>query len=264
VLKKERALFLSNDKYKEYGNTNTYDVDKSLSLMKPEDINLLKQNVYCNKTDIIVSMTTHRGRISNIPKVLKSILNQTYKPAKIIINISIEEFKNERSIPDDVFHFIMTNNIELNWEKTNTKVYKKIIPTLLKYKNSLVLSIDDDFIYPTTMIEDFYNIYKKNPNSPISGNRITKFGMDCHCGCASLVQYKFFGIYIEDYLKYYSHCPSSDIFFTMTALKNGYKYVRTKNLYFKNLKTIPSNYGYSKGGSINMINVTYNWLKKNI
>lgn len=264
ILKKERALFLSDSKYKEYGNENEYDVDRNLSLMKPENMSLLKQNVYCNKTDIIVSMTTHSKRIQNIPKVLKSIINQTYKPSKIIINISIEEFKNERSIPDDIFHFIITNNIELNWVKTNTKVYKKIIPTLLKYKNSLVLSIDDDFIYPKTMIEDFYKIYKKNPNSPISGNRITKFGLDCHCGCASLVQYKFYNIYIEDYLKYYEHCPSSDIFFTITAFKNGYKYVRTKDLYFKNLKTIPSSYGYSKGGSINMINITYDWLKKNL
>lgn len=180
------------------------------------------------------------------------------------MNISLEEFINERIIPDDVLHFILTNNIELNWVKTDTKVYKKIIPTLLKYKNDLVLSIDDDFIYPKTMIEDFYRVYRAHPNSPISGNKITKFGMACHCGCASLVQYKFYNIYIEDYMKYYEHCPSSDLFFTMAASRNGYAYARTKDTYFTNMKAIKTGYNYSKGNSINIINSTYDWLSKNI
>ena len=63
LLNKERQLFLSDDKYKKYGNANTYDVDKSLSLMRPENIDLLTRNVYGNKNNIIVSMTTCNKRI---------------------------------------------------------------------------------------------------------------------------------------------------------------------------------------------------------
>jgi len=41
----------------------------------------------------------------------------------------------------------------------DTKVWKKAVPCLMKYKNDLILEIDDDFIYPSNMIFDFYNQY---------------------------------------------------------------------------------------------------------
>ena len=72
-------------------------------------------------------------------------------------------------------------------------------------------------------------MYKQFPNQPVSGNMITKHDLKCHCGCASLVQYKFYNVYIEGYKQYYMDCPSSDIFYTVAAYKNGYEYVRTSN-----------------------------------
>ena len=89
--------------------------------------------------------------------------------------------------------------------------------------------------------------------------------MACHCGCASLVQYKFYAPFIENYLNYYEHCPSSDLFFTIVAEKNGYTYARTKNEYFNNMEPIPDykSIKYSKN-SLEMIEDTYNWLSKAI
>lgn len=145
---------------------------------------------------IVVSLTTWRGRITSLPLVLDSILRQTLQPYKIVVNLSKDEFPSPKLIPDNIRSYIKRNGIEINWVKEDTKVYKKIIPTLLKYRDDLVLSIDDDFIYPRNMIMDFYRKYMEYPDNPISGNRITKFGMDCHCGCSSLVQYKFYNIFI--------------------------------------------------------------------
>lgn len=267
VLKLEREIFQSSNKYLPYGNDKVYDFDKNFSVAKPQNIDLLKQNIYGIEKKIIVSMTTWKDRIQNIPKVLNSILQQTVKPNQIVVNLSKDEFKSIDELPKEVYEFVCKNNIEINLVDGNTKVYKKIIPTMLIHKNDLVLSIDDDFIYPNTMIADFYKAYKQTPNQPISGNRISKFNLNCHCGCASLVQYKFYNIYIENYLKYYQHCPSSDIFFTITAYKNGYTYARTSNIYFNNMESIPNTNGYSKQckrRSIDMINDTYKWLEKNI
>ena len=109
-------------------------------------------------------MTTWKKRIFNIPIVLRSILKQTKLPDKIVINLAKDEFANLDDIPSPVKEFIENHLIELNIVDENTKVYKKIIPTMLKYKNDLVLSIDDDFIYPPNMINDFYETYKLYPN----------------------------------------------------------------------------------------------------
>lgn len=266
IFQKEKSLFRTNKKYQPYGNENFYDFDHSLSQQIPNNIDQLKKNVYTdNNKKIIVSMTTWKKRIFNIPIVLRSILKQTKLPDKIVINLAKDEFANLDDIPSPVKEFIENHLIELNIVDENTKVYKKIIPTMLKYKNDLVLSIDDDFIYPPNMINDFYETYKLYPNQPISGNRITKFGMACHCGCASLVQYKFYAPFIENYLNYYEHCPSSDLFFTIVAEKNGYTYARTKNEYFNNMEPIPDykSIKYSKN-SLEMIEDTYNWLSKAI
>ena len=42
----------------------------------------------------------------------------------------------------------------------------KIIPTLKLYPNDCIIGIDDDWLYPPTMIEDLWNTHIKYPNNP--------------------------------------------------------------------------------------------------
>jgi len=149
---------------------------------------------YSNNERIIVTMTTWSKRIGNIPTVLTNILNNTLKPYKIVINLAEEEFKNkEKDFPNNVNEFLNNHKdiIEVYWVKHNTKVWKKVIPTLLRYPNDIIICIDDDWIYPSDMIQTLYNEYiKYNKNYPISGNNCRFFNMNCHCGCGSLTSYK--------------------------------------------------------------------------
>jgi len=67
---------------------------------------------------LIITMTTWQKRISNLPVVIDSILNQTKKPDKIVINLSEEEFVNkEKDIPENVLNYLNTHNhiIEIYW-----------------------------------------------------------------------------------------------------------------------------------------------------
>ena len=180
--------------------------------------------------EIIVTLTTWEPRINNLPIVLDSIYNQSITPNKVIINFSNNEF-----IPPKIEEYINKHKIEVNYVE-DTKVYKKLIPTLKKYPNACIINIDDDCIYPDYMIEDYINIHKKYPNNPISGNREVKFGMQCHCGNSSLTKAEYFG----DWLKYIDkevikNCASDDIVMTYFANKNNRPYLRTSNLYFTNI-----------------------------
>ena len=73
---------------------------------------------------VIVSMTTYPKRIKNIPFVIDTILKQTIKPYKIVINLSEEEYpEKNKSLPKEINNYIIKNNIELNFIKgKNTKV----------------------------------------------------------------------------------------------------------------------------------------------
>ena len=147
------------------------------------------------KERVIVSLTTYSKRIGNIPVVLDTIFAQTVPPDLVVLNLAYDEV-----IPEYVIKYIESHSIEVN-RVPDTKVYKKLIPTLKKFPQDSIISIDDDFLYPSNMIEDFLHIHKLYPNNPISGNDVVQYGMQCHCGCASLMKYCFLGNeidYIDD------------------------------------------------------------------
>lgn len=137
-----------------------------------------------NKRKIIVSLTSWEKRLCNLKPVLTSILNQDTKPDAIELNLSIEEFPNkENSLPQVLIDFIEKNStIHINWTEHNTGIFKKIIPTLKKYKDVepyYLLSIDDDWIYRKDYISmminriEFFNGDSFCPsNGKIVGNRM--------------------------------------------------------------------------------------------
>ena len=190
---------------------------------------------------IIVSLTSWSKRINNLPTVLNTILEQTVKPDYIVLNLAYGEV-----LPDNVAEYLRIHNVEII-RVADTKVYKKLIPTLKKYPNDIVITIDDDWLYPCGMIEDFMNIHQHFPNNPISGNHVVCFGMQCHCGCASLTKREFFGTlldYVDDNLM--TNCPSDDIVYTYLALSSGHVYVRTRDQYFTNMIPLNNESSYTK------------------
>ena len=59
------------------------------------------------KEKIIITMTSWRKRLANIPDVLDTVFKQTIKPDKIVINLSSEEFPDkEKEIPAEVLEYI--------------------------------------------------------------------------------------------------------------------------------------------------------------
>jgi hypothetical protein len=117
----------------------------------------------------IVTMTSWNKRINIIDNTIKSILNQTHKPDRIYINLSVCGFPiKEEDKPSNVLKVINSDeSIVINWvEGENTKTMKKVFP-ILKYINDddIIIDIDDDIIVEETFIKsrinDFLNCNKK-------------------------------------------------------------------------------------------------------
>lgn len=189
---------------------------------------------------IIVSLTTWSKRIGNLPTVLDTILAQTQRPDLIVVNLAYDEI-----IPDAIQTYFNTNNIEV-FRVADTKVYKKIIPTLKRYPSDVVINIDDDWLYPTGMIADFMKVHTEHPNNPISGNGLVYSKMICHCGCASLTKAEYFGQYLDSFDdNLIKNCHSSDIVYTYFATKAGHPYIHTKEQYFTNMQPFNEGESYS-------------------
>lgn len=203
---------------------------------------------------IIVSLTTWAKRIHNIPTVLDTIFCQTRTPDLVVLNLNEDE-----TVPKDVNEYLTSHNVELNRVPLK-KVYKKLIPTLTKYPYDCIINIDDDWLYPSTMIEDFWNTHIKYPNNPISGNREFINGLPCHCGCASLTKASFFDVNNIDN-DVMNNCPSDDTVFTFFAALHGHPYIWTDDLYYTNLKPYSQNDPYTESDLIfNAVGISWNYL----
>lgn len=108
---------------------------------------------------IIISLTTYGKRIFDVYLVIESIMRQTIQANKIILWLDEEEFNNE-TLPIKL-HQLKQRGLTISYCK-DYKSYKKIIPTLLVYPNTTIITIDDDVIYPYYFIEELLKEYKKN------------------------------------------------------------------------------------------------------
>jgi hypothetical protein len=196
---------------------------------------------------IYVTLTSWKGRINYIYQNLERLLNNSIKPKKLILNLSIEEFpKKNLELPFEILNLLKKyNNFEIFWVKKNNNIFKKLIPTLNRFKTDIIIAVDDDILYPKNLFEKMLKCYKKlGKNNPVS------FGPECsdwnisgkiinsHYGGGSIVSYKYFNNKINEIYQYTTEdrinkgikCPD-DALYTYAALLNGYKYMRCKDYY---------------------------------
>ena len=179
------------------------------------------------KEKIIVTMTSWRKRLTNIPDVLDTVFKQTIKPDKIVINLSSEEFPDkEKEIPAEVLEYINKHNdtIIINWvDGKNIKSWKKTIPTFKLFPNDCIICIDDDLLYKETFIETLWKAHLKYPNNPISYTiaHINRYFIQ-HCGNGALDKKCYYDDDIEKWLSTdITNFGDEDSFMTFMAVRHG-------------------------------------------
>lgn len=135
---------------------------ETFNYLKYSALNSVEKGINKNnfKNEIIISLTTYSKRIEEVYLVIESIFNQTLKADKILLWLDEVEF-NEETIPN-ILKNQRKRGLEIRYCE-NIKSYKKLIPTLKEYQNEIIITIDDDVIYPINFIEKMYKIHKKFP-----------------------------------------------------------------------------------------------------
>ena len=113
----------------------------------------------------ILTLTTSPKRIKHIQLVLNSLRNQVKSPDAIYINLP-DQYRNRDTytIPDwleDASDVIILKGGE------DLGPMMKILPVLdvETDSNTLLITFDDDVLYPSDIISKFYSAVKKCPNS---------------------------------------------------------------------------------------------------
>lgn len=151
---------------------------------------------------IIVSFTTFPTRIGRVWLIIECVLRQSVKPDKIILWLSKEQFPSERNIPRKLLS-LRKLGLEIVLCENDLRSHKKYFYSLQLFPDDLIITIDDDLLYPSFFIRELISLHNKFPKA-IACHRGLKINRDTNKN----IKYNNFK-YI-----YGGYGPSNDIFFT--------------------------------------------------
>lgn len=124
---------------------------------------VIKYQAKLKTKKIIASLTSYPDRITTVHHTIKSLLEQSIKPDKLILWLAPEQFpQKEKNLPKDLLD-LKKEGLTIDWYQ-DIKSYKKLIPTLKKYPNDIIITFDDDIIYDKNYIETLYENHLLYPN----------------------------------------------------------------------------------------------------
>ncbi len=118
-------------------------------------------------SDVIVSLTTYPARINTVWVTIASLLKQTYKPAKVVLYLSNEQFPNGELDLPTILKKLKKRGLEIAFVEDDLKPHKKYYYALNEYKDKSVITADDDIFYPENHIESLVDASKKFPDAVI-------------------------------------------------------------------------------------------------
>lgn len=129
---------------------------ENLSLMS------MQKGVGNDKEDsIVVSLTSFDKRIGSLHICIESLFQQSVKADKIVLWLSKKNFP-EKNLPENLTR-LQSRGLIIEWVDEDIGPYKKIIYSLQKFPEALIITVDDDVMYPSDTIDMLYQSYLKKP-----------------------------------------------------------------------------------------------------
>lgn len=115
---------------------------------------------------LIVSFTSFPARIQIVPLVVEELLNQTRLPDRICLYLSKEQFPQlEKDLPEELLGLQKTKKINITFVEDDLKGHKKYYYAMQEFADDIIVTVDDDLIYPEQMLEQLYQSYLRYPKA---------------------------------------------------------------------------------------------------
>lgn len=132
---------------------------------------------------LIVSLTTFPARIGRIWIVIECMIRQQTKPDKIILWLSEQQFDSISKLPKRL-QALQKRGLEIRLCKEDLRSHKKYYYTLKEYPGDILITVDDDFIYPPDLIGPLVALSARFPDAicchralriATEGNRVSAY-----------------------------------------------------------------------------------------
>ena len=122
----------------------------------PKAFSRIKTTLIKERTPaIIVSLTSYPARIDKVWLTIESIFLQQLKPDRIVLWLSKEQFTRLEDLPQELIAQ-QKRGLEIRFVDNDYKSHKKYLYAFKEFPNDYIVLIDDDIIYPSTMIANLY------------------------------------------------------------------------------------------------------------
>lgn len=127
--------------------------------------------------DIVVSLTSFGGRIDTLSLTIESLLQQTLRPDRLLLWLAADNFPQQwRELPASLLRQC-ERGLEIHFVEGDLGPYKKIVYARARYPDSLLITVDDDLLYPADLVDQFYRNYLQMPDA-IHCNRAHRIAFD--------------------------------------------------------------------------------------
>jgi hypothetical protein len=122
---------------------------------------------------VYVTLTTYGVRLQSVHKTIMSILSQSLLPEKIVLWLDEEEF-NLSDLPEQLSS-LLNEQFEVRFCE-NLRSFTKLVPSLRAFPDKTLITIDDDFEYPTDLIEKLVATANEFPQTIVCARgRVIKY-----------------------------------------------------------------------------------------
>ena len=108
-------------------------------------------------------MTTFPARFSTFPQVIEPILRQTVMPDVVQLWLSEEEFAEASEAEASQLDELARSGVDVRWCDRNLKPHNKYYGALQGNSDDVVITVDDDIVYPLTFVQHLLEMHFKHP-----------------------------------------------------------------------------------------------------
>lgn len=117
------------------------------------------------KPEVVVSMTSFPQAIQYAVGAIRSILNGSVLPDKLVLYLTFSQF-GDGQMPQELLILSEDNPIfEIRNYDRDIRSYRKLIPAIQDFPDSTIITVDDDVCYHPNMVRDLLRLHRELPDA---------------------------------------------------------------------------------------------------
>lgn len=113
---------------------------------------------------VIISIASYEKRFSTLHICLENILKQSVKPDKFLLYLD----RHYKNIPQRILN-LQQYGLEICFAEKDLKSHNKYFYAMQRYPDDILITLDDDALYPPNLVKQLLDSYKKYPFAVSAG-----------------------------------------------------------------------------------------------